>query len=71
MKRKNKNQRQIRSTIKNEQELLNFLGIKLIISIGPKTSEELKKRNIAYLESAEHTIKGTLNHLLKYMSNML
>ena len=31
------------STIKNEQELLNFLGINLIISIGPKTSEESKK----------------------------
>jgi uroporphyrinogen-III synthase len=53
------------STIKNEQELLNFLGIKLIISIGPKTSEELKKRNIAYLESAEHTVNGALRYLLK------
>jgi uroporphyrinogen-III synthase len=53
------------STIKNEQELLNFLGIKLIISIGPKTSEELKKRNIAYLESAEHTVNGALKYLLK------
>jgi uroporphyrinogen-III synthase len=53
------------STIKNEQELLNFLGIKLIISIGPKTSEELKKRSIAYLESAEHTVNGALKYLLK------
>ncbi len=53
------------STIKNEQELLSFLGIKLIISIGPKTSEELKKRNIAYLESAEHTVNGALKYLLK------
>jgi uroporphyrinogen-III synthase len=52
-------------TNKNEQELINFLGIKLIISIGPKTSEELKKRDIVYLESAEHTIKGALKCLLK------
>ncbi len=52
-------------TIKNEQELINVLGIKLIISIGPKTSEELKKRNIVYLESAEHTINGALKYLLK------
>lgn len=53
------------STIKNEQELLSFLGINLIISIGPKTSEELKKRNIVYLESAEHTVNGALKYLLK------
>ena len=53
------------STIRNEQELLNFLGIKLIISLGPKTSEELKKRNIIYLESAEHTVNGALKYLLK------
>jgi uroporphyrinogen-III synthase len=53
------------STIKDEKELLSFLGIKVIISIGPKTSEELKKRNIAYLESAEHTVNGALKYLLK------
>jgi uroporphyrinogen-III synthase len=53
------------STNKNEQELINDLGIKLIISIGPKTSEELKKRDIVYLESAEHTINGALKCLLK------
>ncbi len=53
------------STMKNEQELLDFLGIKLIISLGPKTSEELKKRNIVYLESAEHTVNGALKYLLK------
>ena len=60
---------QIISNVKNEQELLDVLGFKLIISIGPKTSEELKKRNIKYIESEEHTIRGTLNHLLKYMSD--
>ncbi len=50
---------------KNDQEILNFLGIKLIISIGPKTSEELKKRDISYIESTEHTVDGSLKHLLK------
>ncbi len=29
--------------VKNEQELMDVFGIKTIISIGPKTSEELKK----------------------------
>ncbi len=52
------------STIKNEQELVKILGIKAIISLGPKTSEELKKRNIVYLESSEHTISGALKYLL-------
>lgn len=56
---------QFLSIDRNGQELINFLGIKLIISIGPKTSEELKKRNITYLESAEHTINGSLKYLLK------
>jgi uroporphyrinogen-III synthase len=55
------------TAIKNEQELVNLLGIKLIISLGPKTSEELKKRNILYLESDEHTVKGALKYLLKTM----
>ncbi len=50
---------------KNDQEILNFLGIKLIISIGPKTSEELKKREIAYTESTENTVDGSLKHLFK------
>ncbi|MER5175106.1 MAG: uroporphyrinogen-III synthase [Candidatus Nitrosocosmicus sp.] len=52
------------STIKNEQEIVKILGIKAIISLGPKTSEELKKRNIVYLESSEHTISGALKYLL-------
>ncbi len=51
--------------IKNEQEIMNLLGIKLIISIGPKTSDELKKRNIIFLESNEHTVKGALKYLFK------
>jgi uroporphyrinogen-III synthase len=31
-----------------------------VISIGPFTSRELKKRRIEYLEAGEHTVKGTL-----------
>jgi len=70
-KERYKHQIKIISNVKNEQELLNNLGIKLIISIGPKTSEELKKRNIEYTESEEHTIKGALNHLLKLYGEYL
>jgi uroporphyrinogen-III synthase len=51
--------------IKNDQELLSNLGIRKIISLGPKTSEELKRRNLTYTQPKEHTIKGALDHLLK------
>jgi uroporphyrinogen-III synthase len=54
-------------TVQNEQHLMNCLGIKTIVSIGPKTSEELKKREIDYSESEEHTVKGAINHLLEKM----
>ncbi len=53
------------SDIRNGQELMHSLGIKLIISLGPKTSEELKKRNIEFLESKENTVKGALGYLLE------
>ncbi|MBA3749520.1 MAG: uroporphyrinogen-III synthase [Nitrosopumilus sp.] len=56
------------STIKNEQELVHFLGIKLIISLGPRTSEELKKRDIMYLESTEYTVKGALKYLIRNLA---
>ncbi len=62
--REEEKQMMLLSTIKNEQELVNVLGIKIIISLGPKTSEELKKRNIVHLESSEHTISGALKYLL-------
>ncbi len=52
-------------TVQNDQHLMDCLGFKLIISIGPKTSEELKKREIVYVESEEHTVKGGINHLLE------
>jgi len=32
-----------------------------VISIGPFTSRELEKRGIEYLESKEHTVKGTFD----------
>jgi uroporphyrinogen-III synthase len=70
-KEQNKYEIQFNSNNKSEQELLNILGFKLIISIGPKTSEELKKRNIKYTESKEHTIKGALNHLLRWYEGCL
>jgi uroporphyrinogen-III synthase len=52
-------------SVRNAQELMDSLGIKLIVSLGPKTSEELKKRNIEFLESKENTVKGALEHLLE------
>ena len=52
-------------SVRNAQELLDSLGVKLIVSLGPKTSEELKKRNIEFLESKENTVKGALEHLLE------
>ncbi len=52
-------------SIRNAQELMDSLGIKLIVSLGPKTSEELKKRDIEFLESRENTVKGALEHLLE------
>ncbi len=51
--------------IRNGQELVDSLGIKLTVSLGPKTSEELKKRDIEFLESRENTVKGALEHLLE------
>lgn len=49
------------------QELMDSLGIKLTVSLGPKTSEELKKRNIEFLESRENTVRGALEHLLEWL----
>jgi uroporphyrinogen-III synthase len=52
------------SDIKNGQQLMDSLGIKSIVSLGPKTSEELKKRNIVFIEPQEHTVFGALECLL-------
>ncbi len=53
----------------NEEKniISNFLKSQKIISIGPKTSEELKKRDLKFTESKEHTVNGTL----KIVFNMI
>lgn len=48
-----------------EKEILSYKGIKKIISIGPKTSQELHNRNIECIEAETHTINGTLISLFK------
>ncbi len=53
------------AAVQSEQHLMDCLGIRLIVSLGPKTSEELKKREIAYLESEEHTVKGAIRYLME------
>lgn len=53
------------AAVQNDQHLIDCLGIKSIVSLGPKTSEELKKREIAHLESEEHTVKGAINYLME------
>lgn len=63
---KKENGIQLISNTKKEKELLsNLVGIRKIISLGPKTSQELKQRDISFIESNEHTIKGALNQLLQ------
>jgi hypothetical protein len=36
-----------------------------VISIGPKTSLELKKNKIDYTESSEYTINGALELIIR------
>lgn len=45
--------------MKNLQSIFLLKRVKSVISIGPLTSKELRRRNISYYESKEHTIKGT------------
>lgn len=47
----------------DENEILIKKGIRKIISIGPKTSQELHGRKIKYIESRIHTINGALTSL--------
>jgi len=49
----------------NDKEMLLYKGIKKIISIGPKTSQELHSRKIEYIEAEHHTIQGALVSLFK------
>lgn len=66
-----KNYLRIREAVASNNEekdiVSNFLKSQKIISIGPKTSEELKKRNLKFTESQEHTINGAL----KIVFNMI
>lgn len=48
---------------KNEREVLQALNVNKVISIGPKTSLELKKNKIDFIESSEYTINGALESL--------
>lgn len=49
---------------KNEREVLQALNVNKVVSIGPKTSLELKKNKIDFMESSEYTINGALKSLL-------
>jgi uroporphyrinogen-III synthase len=53
------------SDSKNEREMLQALNINRVVSIGPKTSFELKKYKIDFMESSEYTIDGALISLLR------
>jgi uroporphyrinogen-III synthase len=50
---------------KNEREVLQALNVNKVVSIGPKTSLELKKNKIDFIESSEYTINGALESLLR------
>jgi len=50
---------------KNEREVLQDLNINKVVSIGPKTSLELKKNKIDFMESSEFTINGAVESLLR------
>jgi uroporphyrinogen-III synthase len=50
------------SKTKDQQGLVDFFGIKAVISLGPKTSEELKNRGIKYKESPINTIQETIKY---------
>ncbi|HKO64748.1 MAG TPA: uroporphyrinogen-III synthase, partial [Candidatus Nitrosocosmicus sp.] len=53
------------SNSKNEREVLYALNVNKVVSIGPKTSLELKKSNIDFMESSEYTINGAIESLLR------
>lgn len=50
---------------KNEREVLQDLNINKVVSIGPKTSLELQKNKIDFMESSEYTINGAIESLLR------
>jgi uroporphyrinogen-III synthase len=50
---------------KSEREVIQALNVNMVISIGPKTSLELKKNKIDFTESSEYTINGALGLILR------
>lgn len=50
---------------KSEREVIQALNVNKVISIGPKTSLELKKNKIDFTESSEYTINGALESILR------
>ncbi len=50
---------------KSEREIIQVLNVNKVISIGPKTSLELKKNKIDFTESSEYTINGALELILR------
>jgi hypothetical protein len=50
---------------RTEKDIIHDLRIYKVISIGPATSRALIERDIAYLESSTHTVKGTLELVFK------
>ena len=52
---------------KSEREVIQALNINMVISIGPKTSLELKKNNIDFMESSEYTINGALELIMRLL----
>jgi len=53
------------SNHKSEREVIQALNVNMVISIGPKTSLELKKNKIDFTESSEYTINGALGLILR------
>jgi uroporphyrinogen-III synthase len=52
---------------KYSSDLLPFIcKVRLILSIGPLTSQELLKNNIPFIESKNHTLEGIYEELYKY-----
>lgn len=50
---------------KSEREVIQALNVNMVISIGPRTSLELKKNKIDFTESSEYTINGALGLILR------
>jgi uroporphyrinogen-III synthase len=51
------------------QERIDLDSKTLVVSIGPFTSEELRKRNVECHESRVHTVKGTLELAAEVLGN--